>query len=39
MNNSLFVSEGDEDVRPLDRRTIVVNTDHSIDCIDEIHQI
>lgn len=39
MNNSIFKSEEDEELRPRERRTIVINTDHSIDCIDEIHEI
>lgn len=39
MNNSIFRSEEDEELRPRERRTIVINTDHSIDCIDEIHEM
>lgn len=34
MNNSLFISEGEQDHKPVHRRSIIVNTDQSIECID-----
>lgn len=40
MNNSLFFCEDmEEEEVKIDHRAIIVNTDHSMDCIDEIHNM